>query len=514
MRDHRLQRSHSAPIASRPDAWRSLAVGVVSLLVTVPILARQEPAGRGQQPEDDTTFVEEIAVTEVRVPVDFPGLRDGAVRDLTPDDLVVVEGDQQREVTRLALVSAEASPWNVLVYFDEVLSKPATLPLAARVLSENARALTRLGRVRAVWAGRSWGEHREILRATANEAAVTEGLADAARQAANDLSSRRTATRSTGPGSIPPAMLRERVDHLLVEAADGCSAGPCLLVLVSDGFFPEGGEAGSDPFATQLARVLAGYGWTVLSLPLDEPEPVEIELGRPGAGTDFESWKEDTGGVVIRGSRARRVKDAQAQELDDALAPELGPLQLLAASTAGGVVRSPENVEAALRDLRDRWWVYFRTQRASEGELRPLRVRFSEVSSFAGNRETSAALGLTDTLEPIRAPRWIRSASPLEVTAARLRALRDGATLYGDFYVAGARAGGETLSWETPVEEEMLVRITALRPGAEQASKRLVEIAPAEGKLSVELMPQEQGGVLVVDEIGTGRWGPATFGER
>ena len=465
-----------------------------------------------QQPADDTTFRDQIAVTEVRVAVDFPGLREGAARTLTPGDLVVVEAGRQREVTRIALVGAEASPWTVLVYFDEVLAEPATLPLAARVLSESAEALTRLGKVRAVWAGPSWAEHREVLRATANTSEVTAALAGVARRASNELSDRRSAEAARGPGSIPRSTLRRRADRLIVEAAGGCLQGPCLLVLVSDGYFPDGGEADQDPIASDLARVLAGYGWVVVSLPLDEAEPVEIELGRPGAGTDFESWREETGGVVIRGTRARRVEDADAQELDDAVDPQLAPLRLWAVASAGEVVRSPEHVEAALRSLRNRWWVYFRTQRAGDGELRPLQVRFAELSSFAETRETSAAAGLTDPLESIRSPQWIRSAMPLEVSAARLRAIRDGASLYGDFYVAGARDGESTLSWETPLEEPLLVRITAIRPGADEASTRLIEVTPADGKARVELLPEERGGVLVVDEIETGRWGPAVFG--
>jgi hypothetical protein len=98
------------------------------------------------------------------------------------------------------------------------------------------------------------------------------------------------------------------------------------------------------------------------------------------------------------------------------------------------------------------------------------------------------------------------------VTAARLRSLRDGATLYGDFYVAGARTGAQTLSWETPLEEDLLVRVTALRAGASEASARLLEVTPRDGKVELELLPEELGGVLIVDEIETGRWGPTSFG--
>jgi hypothetical protein len=499
---------HRPVLGRRPGfrcARRSLVVWSLALAGAAPLLARQEPV-------DDTTFAEAIAVTEVRVPVELPGLDASAIRALAPADLVVAEGDRQREVTRLGLISAEASPWNVLVYFDEVLAKPATVPLAAQVLAESSRALTRLGRVRLVWAGRSWGEHRELLRPTGNSAEVTEALAGVARDAANRISERRGSTAALGPGAYPPSLLRQRADRLIVEAA-ACDPGPCLLVLVSDGYFPEGGEAESDPLANEVARVLAGYGWVTLALPLDAPEPVDVELGRPGAGTDYESWKEDTGGVVIRGSRARRVQDAEAQELDSAVFPALAPLRLWAAASAGAVVRTPAHVEGALQALRDRWWVYFRTQRAIEGDLRPLRVRFSEVSRFSSRRETSASLGLTDALEPIRAPRWIRSASPLVTTAARLRALQQGATLYGDFYVAGARAGDEAISWETPAET-LRVRIAAVRPGADDATTRIVELTPEGGKARVELLPEERGGALVVDELDTGRWGPAVFDAR
>ncbi|HVS13543.1 MAG TPA: hypothetical protein VMV46_06450 [Thermoanaerobaculia bacterium] len=489
-------------LTPRLPVGRALRVAGVLALAATTLLARQ-------QPTDDTTFADAIAVTEVRVPVEFPSLDAAAVRTLTPSDLVVLEGELQREVTRLGLIAAEASPWTVLVYFDEVLAKPATLPLAAQVLSESSRALTRLGRVRVVEAGRSWGEHREVLRPTGNAAEVAEALAGVARNAANRLSERRGATAALGPGAHPPSVLRQRADRLILEAA-ACNPGPCLLVLVSDGWFPEGGEAESDPLATEVARVLAGYGWTTLALPLARPEPVEVELGRPGAGTDFESWKEDTGGVVVRGTRARRVEDAEAQELDDAVLPELGPLRLWAAAGAGAVVRSPANVAGELQALRERWWVYFRTQRAVEGDLRPLRVRFSEVSRFSERREASAALGLADRLEAIRAPRWIRSASPRVTTEARLRALRQGATLYGDFYVAGARTGGDAISWETS-EDSLLVRLTSTRAAAREATTRLVEVVPVDGKARIELLPEERGGVLIVDELATGRWGPAVF---
>ncbi|HVS62236.1 MAG TPA: hypothetical protein VMT85_01910 [Thermoanaerobaculia bacterium] len=505
MNDRRIGSSRTA--ASRPVG---LLAGI--MLGALWVLGASTLGAGQQQPADDTTFREEIAVTEVRVAVSFPGLAEGAARDLTDEDLVVVEDGLQREVTRIALVSAEASPWTVLVYFDEVLAEPAMLPLVARTLSENATALTRLGPVRAVWAGPSWAEHREVLRSTSNATEVTQALADLAREAANDLSERRQGAVASGPGAFPPSVLRRRADRLIVETAGGCPAGPCLLVLVSAGYFPAGGEAEADPIAVELAKVLAGYGWNVVSLPLDEPEPVEIELGRPGAGTDFEAWKEETGGVVVRGSRARRVEDADAQELDDAVDPELAPLQLWAAASVGEVIRSPQHVEPMLRSLRNRWWVYFRTQRARVGELRPLQVRFSQLSSFEATRQSAAAAGLVDPLGAVRSPRWIRSAMPVEVTDARLRSILDGANLYGDFYVAGARTGDEAISWETPLEETLLVRLTAARAGDDEASERLVEVEPVDGKASVEVLPEERGGVLIVDEVETGRWGPAMFG--
>ncbi|MDY7095658.1 MAG: hypothetical protein SX243_22005 [Acidobacteriota bacterium] len=189
-----------------------------------------------------------------------------------------------------------------------------------------------------------------------------------------------------------------------------------------------------------------------------------------------------------------------------------GPLEIRAQATAGAVVQSPQDLASALRSLDQRVAVSFQLQGPPLGQLLPLEVR------------------LERPLLASRAPAWVRSSTPPAVSAARARRLAEGDLVTGPEEVAityqpGQRPGSGHVEVDpssllgSPAERTLsrtLVRISLAVTGPLEAPRvrhELLELPRSEEQrgqpwsLPVELSAGADRIAVVVEDLGTGRWG-------
>ena len=326
---------------------------ILVALVAAPVLQAQE----------SRTFREERRITVIDLLVAFEG---GAVRewatetplpaDLGPDDFEVL---YDRQARRVIAVDATDGPWQVVIFFDAVLSSSGDLRWAAGVLADHADRLAQLGEVAIVMAD---PEPRSLLSATDDGDRLHATLSQVAAGAAGSdellaLRARFVSELRAGGGEPAEELLgaaaaeearivRQRHDDLLLELTGRETTGPRkLLIWVGDGYdtspgaFYEtlSGHASAGPTieavshsdltaATEtLARTLAAYGWVTLSLTRPEPDPLVegVRIGKflltgPGASVEDQKadWEEYNRTVVrLFGARyegKRKPKRAEA----------------------------------------------------------------------------------------------------------------------------------------------------------------------------------------------------------
>lgn len=189
-----------------------------------------------------------------------------------------------------------------------------------------------------------------------------------------------------------------------------------------------------------------------------------------------------------------------------------GPLEIRAQATAGAVVQSPQDLAGALRSLDQRVAVSFQLQGPPLGQLLPI--------------ETT----LQRPLLASRAPAWVRSSTPPAVSGARARRLAEGDAVNGPEDVAitfrpGERSGSGHVEIDpssllgSPEERTLtrtLVRISLAVTGPGEAPRvrhELLQLPQSEEQqgqpwsLPVELSAGADRIAVVVEDLGTGRWG-------
>jgi hypothetical protein len=473
-------------------------------------------------------FEEKVAVREVELVFerpDLPLLRTGI---FGPEDLTVVEDGLVRPVTKVGSIedgtvrsrlrrdeAIDVPPWTAVVWVDRSLASPETVFLSTLALAQQAADLTRLGPVEVVVADPAPGIEAASTREPRR---LEEVLADLAGKARVERD--RAAAAQPRTASRPDAAtLRRQLDRLLVHLADRRDAGPRLLFLIADGFAVtpgetkafETGKAGSDSgeraaAILEAARLLAGYGWVTVALPLQKGD-----LGKEDrSSSDVDRFRVNTGDwgpvnnsvpPVMAPKPPKDTRLKWAAVLDALVQPDLSPLRALTGPTAGTLVPRAELLPSTLDALGGRWHLYYQTQMPVDGRLRPVEVRLRDGA-------------------PVRARAWVRSSTPEGIAEARLRRLLAGDDLPGSLPLQAVLAGPElrlslgafsapdpavpgpvrvSVAWE---EEEGAVRVRhELAPGIS---------APGDGGWSHSLPsgvpPGARPLAVLVEDLARERW--------
>ena len=396
---------------------RLAALLALAVLPAGLILAQGAPQNR---PRESRTFSEELEVREVGLIVEIPESF-SVVRQLflDPGDVLVTVDGLLQPATRM---SGETPPdWSVAVYVDETLAPPDTVFHATLALAKRAEQLVRLGTVEVTVADP--GPHPEL--APSREALRI-------RQALSDLAGRawlRPDNRVKERSAPDAEILRRQCDRLIAWASEPRPPGPRILFLVADGFAvsPEeqkaletGSVALMEPAASgrvaalqETARMLAAYGWITVPLPLREtreaeemapadpnPEIDEFRVEHSGANNKHSSGVPPPAVFHRPAASPFRWEAAVALQIE----PDLSPLRALAAPTAGKLVGLEALLDPVLDDLAGRWQLWFQAPEPNLGRARPVEVRLRN-----GRR--------------LRTRAWLRSSTPEEAAAARVRTL-------------------------------------------------------------------------------------------
>lgn len=521
------------------ESTQSARVALLLLLASAVALSAQEPADSTSADGTtaaDSTVREAIEVVETRITAAFPRLGPKRAAELEPADLVVIEGENERPVTRIERIDLRAgAPWTVLAYFDLALSDAETPAVAAFTLGALSSRLADLGTLVPLVARDVAVERLPIAR---DAGEIERAMSRIATERGTDAFDRQRL--SARPRDVQAGralleesrLLRRRADILVSEAAAACSTPPCLLLLVSDGFdvrtelFHPGHAAavtGAElpaAIAEEVGRVLAGLGFVVVGLPLRSPDVLDAEARaqhrqQRGAGTDYDDWRDHVAGARdgTTASTNRPEADPGSRTVgapnpyDTWVLPELEPLRLWAVASSGRVLRVPEQVEPALEELGDRWFVTFATERSESGELRPVELRLSPRGDFQKKRRAKEVLGLVPDEEPLRYPRWVRSATPPEVAAARLRRVASGDEPGGAAIATRERGEGDsTRIVVATTDGKTRLRLSRIDEQG-TVSHRIAEVVAAGGRATALLEPDEASGALLVEDLGSGAWG-------
>ena len=395
-----------------------LRLAVLLALAVLP--ARPIPGQEAQhRPRESREFSEELEVREVGLIVEIPESF-SVVRQLflDPRDVLVTVDGLLQPATRM---SGETPPdWTVAVYVDETLAPPDTVFHATLALAKRAEHLVRLGAVEVTVADP--GPHPEL-------APNREALR--IRQALSDLAGRARLRPDDGgkERSAPDAeILRRQCDRLIAWASEPRLPGPRVLFLVADGFAVsleeqkalETGAAAVTATAAsgrvaalqETARMLAAYGWITVPLPLRETREAE-EMAAADPNPEIDEFRVEHSGAGKYSSGVPppaifhrpppspfRWEAAVALQIE----PDLSPLRALAAPTAGKLVGLEALLDPVLDDLAGRWQLWFQAPEPNLGRARPVEVQLRN-----GRR--------------LRTRAWLRSSTPEEAAAARVRTL-------------------------------------------------------------------------------------------
>ena len=235
-----------------------------------------------------------------------------------------------------------------------------------------------------------------------------------------------------------------QLDRLTVEIAarGGGGARGLLLPVGAWPLDPEGlarltntrVPAGAARFEFQplqeTAQVLAGYGWVTFPIALrpvrDVAEPSAAER-RTQVSIGGSGDRQTTVPIVSISGKEASTDPATAAQVETLTDFELMPFAELARATSGALIGESGRLKSTLGALVGRRQFTYRSPFPQPGRLLPLEVRWK-----GGDGRTLAA------------PRWLRSATPPEVTAARLRRL-----LAGDPAPQTAKAGAAQWNAET-----------------------------------------------------------------
>lgn len=437
-------------------------------------------------PAEPQTLTEEVLVREVELVLDVPDAFEA--KNLTAGDFTVIEDGQLRRVTR---VEPAGRSWSLLVYIDETLASSETVFAAALALAQRAGPLTGLGSVEVVSAGHT---AQTLLPATRDASQLAEALARLAEQArlARDKA-------AVAPPAGASGLERQRLDLLLATVAERQFPGPRALLVVMDGpdleHARELGAAG---------RLLAAQGWVTLALPVQREAPTPAKAGP----TDAQVMRQhmDTGGnnsVSVPPVIQFATPDAGALELSEvidlSLTPEVAALRELVRPSAGTVVGFAAQLDLLVADLARRFRLWYSAPDPANGVLRRVEVRLARD-------ETDVA---------VRAPAWVRSGAPEGLSEARLRRLfAVSSASAGELEVtAAAHRKGSGAQIEVGVEGiKGRVRVSAAFRRKDGSVEIRHDVLSAEGgavrhSVHLSLPPTADGLAVLVEELGTGKWG-------
>lgn len=398
----------------RPRLLLSLPVFPIlaAFLLLTPARAQTRP------PE---TFTEEMEVREIGLVVELPESV-SRLRELVLDagDLLVSVDGRLQPASRLLPLGSfrnDRTDWSVAIYVDEVLAPPDTVFYAALALAKRAERLADMGDVEVAVAAPGTRIElppgREPLR-------IGEVLSNVVAWAGQ----RRDSSAASKVPAPDVAALRRQHDRLLTWMSAPRPPGPRVLFLIADGFPVTAEEmrdleagvaadtSGRAAVILETARMLAAYGWITVPMPFREPTQEERwEPARPDS--DLDRFRVDHQGGSPRSSGVPPVstfpKHAPSPfrweaAIDLQIRPELSPLRALVPPTAGELVGIEPLLDPVLDDLAGRWQLWFQAPLRSDGREQPLRVRLRNGTE-------------------LRTRTWIRSSTPDEVAAARLRTL-------------------------------------------------------------------------------------------
>ena len=406
---------------------RSLTAVLFALAagVTVPAVAQ----------ESGQPLREEITVFEAQVIVDASGLGVVDKQRLKPENILLLEGGLPRRVTNMETLGQGG--WRVLIYVDAPTSRARTVKLASQRLGSLAEALTDLGSVEVVVAD---PEPKVVVEATRQSTPLAERLANLSSSGigGDSIEAMRDAFSEIEKGGLAPndprraetlakenTLVREQIDRLILRVARGCEGEPCILFLVSDGFYedPESfylgehriegmGESRSvEEASIELAQTVAGYEWIALALPLREERGQSPVVGKPRS--DFDQFLDHTGAVKRMPKASDKEPAIDWDKLEVSVTPILQSLVRLAATSGGAVVRGVDDLDAPIEALPSRRRVFYLTDRSLDGDLRAVSARIAQSGTQMGT------------------PTWVRSSTPPAVAGARLRGALAGKQLDG-----------------------------------------------------------------------------------
>lgn len=402
----------------RPSPTSSILRRSLPLLLAALALPLAAQSPRTQQPAGQPPFAETIEVREVEVRVDLSSLPTfESIGKKGVEDFIVIEDGVAYPLT--ALEPAKAADWIFVLYFDSVLAGPEARRRAAIELAGQADRLT------------SGGLAEIVVADPLPRTLLTTGSADALRGQLDQLAL--TAAREPAPAETSlvaaTAARLAQLDRLTVEIAarGGGGARGLLLPVGSWPLDPEalsrltksaepaaGGVSERPEFQPlrETARALAGYGWVTVPLalraPRDASEPSAAERRTQvsmGGGGD----QRTTVPIVSISGKGEPTDPATAARVDTLTDFSLIPYAELARASSGALTGEPGRLKGVLAGLLERRQFTYRSPFPQPGRLLPLEVRWK-----GGDGRTLAA------------PHWLRSSTPPEVTAARLRRLLAG----------------------------------------------------------------------------------------
>jgi Ca-activated chloride channel homolog len=475
---------------------------------------------------------QEPAVAPPAIETRETGLTVALPADQTADLEIVADGGS------LPYRVLDRQPWEVAIFFDQLLSDPRVLRNAAVRLAERASALADLGPVQILLGGETV---RSALPPSTDSQAIDDALAWLrVRESSTDgqATLRREFVAAAASGEVGDDELQDRLDDamageaelirlqregLLLWATKERGARRRLLLLAGSGYDGDPAvfyrtaleaagrrglrvpEIGIRPTASELGQALAVSGWTVLAFaPAESGDAILSQPPQPPPSTvSTPDGRDVQRGVIGFDALKLGRKGAQAAAGGEAPTVRLEPLaslRPLSEATGGAVVTDTLQLGGELEELA------WRSVLAVQVPItdRPLPV---EVRRGSGG---------------VTAPAWLGASAPAALSAARARFLAaSGENSDGDLQIAALVTEGEpprlALELSAAGGDEVLrpqLRLTiaeATEEGTTILDQRQLGAADvAAGRIDVPLpgaLSAEAPIVVVVDELGSGRWG-------
>ena len=368
-----------------------------------------------QTPAAPPPFVETIEVREVEVGVDLAALPTfESIGKKGREDFIVVEDGVAHPLTELG--PAAASQWIFLLYFDPILAGPEARYRGARELSAQAERLT------------AGGLAEIVVADPVPHTLLSTGSADALRRQLDELALAAVKETPHAESSLAVATAARlaQLDRLTLEVAarGGGGARGLLLPVGSWPLDPEalarlteskaGAEVDRPEFLPlrETARVLAGYGWITMPLALRAArQEVEISKAekRMQVSTGGSGDRRQSVPILSTSGSNAEGDSATAAQVDTLTDFSLMPFAELARATSGALIGETGRLEKTLDQLLRRRQFTYRSPFPQPGRLLALEVRWK-----GGDGRV------------LPATHWLRSSTPPEVSAARLRRLLAG----------------------------------------------------------------------------------------